>query len=129
LKIMNREFRFAEAGIGLSALAVMSVVLGYVALQKLGGTGEAPPVEIRQPVPAGQVGGALPPVDDSKKMHVLQPQGSESQEVPHMSQRPLWEPTAPTGTESGLDLNGGDSLWPGASEGAIGFERVNGRTR
>ena len=129
MQIMNREFRFAEAGIGLSVLAVLSVVLGYIALQKLGGTGEAPPVEIRQPGPAAQIGGALPPVDDSKKMHVLQGQGSESQDVPHVSQRPLWEPTTPNGAESEFDLNDRDSLWPGSSEGAIGFERVNGLAR
>jgi hypothetical protein len=107
----------------------LSVVLGYVALQHLGGTGEAPPVEIRQPDQVGQAGVVAPPVDDSKRMHVLEAQGSESHDVPHMSQRPLWEPTTPTGAESEFELSGRDSLWPGATEGAIGFERVNGRAR
>ena len=122
MKIINRDFGVSEARIGLSLLTVLSVALGYVALQHFGGTGETPPIEIRRDAPAERGHSAsIAPVDDGQKLRVLEAQDAPN--VPQMSQRPIWEQPAVPDAGGEFDL-GSDSLWPGSPERTIEFGRL-----
>jgi hypothetical protein len=124
LRIRVREFGATEATLGLSLLTVLSLVLGYVALQRLGGTGEAPPIEIRRDTPAGAATGVgITRPDDENPLRVLPAQDAESADVPRVSQRPDWNtPTMPE-ARSDFDFNGIESLWPRELEGTDEVDR------
>jgi hypothetical protein len=113
VRIRTHSFGVNEARLGLSVVTVLSVVLGYVALRRLGGTGEAPPVELRNPTASqGVAGTGLSQSPKTETIRVLPPQSTDMLEVPHVSRRPTWE--APTSSDAPIefDLNGPDSLWP-----------------
>jgi hypothetical protein len=102
-----------EARLGLSVLTVLSLVLGFVALRRLGGTGEAPPVELRNPpVSEGVVGAGPSQPPPTESIRMLPTQSSELPDVPHVSRRPTWEAPTNSDTPMEFDLNGPDSLWP-----------------
>lgn len=118
MKIRYHSLGVNEARLGLSLLIMLSVVFGYVALQRLGMTGDAPPpVEIRRQSPESTAEAVIPPPNDPA-MRVLEPLSGEVLDVHRMSQRPEWDPPTGTDTRIEFDLNGRDSLWPGSTDEA-----------
>jgi hypothetical protein len=101
---------------------MLSVVCGYVALQRLGVTGDTPPVEIRRPSQAPAVEAANDPSNDPA-LRIL-PQNNESHDVERMSQRLDWDAPANIDSRIEFDLNGRDSLWPSGVERAGANGRV-----
>lgn len=92
----NRTLSVTEARLGLSLLTFLLVALGYVLLQRIGGAGYAPPVEVRPSyaaehadssdgTPAGAVTGRELP-------QVLTAQGTDvsDEQQPYTSRRPEW---------------------------------------
>lgn len=106
-----------EARLGLSLLTILSVVFGYVALQRLGMTGDAPPVEIVRPSDTTPPATAIIPPNDPA-LRVLRPQTSDAPDVERMSRRPDWDFPAGADSRSEFDLDGRDSLWPGGLDGS-----------
>jgi hypothetical protein len=90
--INERSLGVTEARLGLTLLTCLLVVLGYAVLQRLGGTGQPPPVEIVSDTPTeafstnhGNEGGAPRP-------QVLPVQGNDLPDAPYprTSERPQW---------------------------------------
>jgi hypothetical protein len=52
---------------------------------------------------------------------VLPAQESDGRDVPHVSQRPVWEPKPFAETGNDIDLIGNDSLWPTSNELPVGL--------
>jgi hypothetical protein len=102
----------SEARLGLSVVTVLSIVFGYVALRRLGGTGEAPPVELRNPPASDGVAGAGLSQRPMEPIRMLPSQSSELPDVPHVSRRPTWDTPTNSDAPMEFDLNGPDSLWP-----------------
>jgi hypothetical protein len=109
----DRNLGVAEARIGLSIITCLLLVLGYVVLQRLGGTGQRPPVEIH----SGQ-SAELPELPsptesgDADQPHVLTPEVCGPAEPPiQTTRRPPWLVTphddagqSPPGVLDPLDL-------------------------
>lgn len=86
----ERNLGVAEARVGLSIITCLLLVLGYVVLQRLGGTGQLPPVEFRSYPSADQVN-TTPPVPDVDQPRVLKPEVWQPTQLPiQTSQRPDW---------------------------------------
>lgn len=87
----DRNLGVTEARLGLTLLTCLLVALGYVILQRLGGTGEAPIVESRPgsvSQPATFTGKAAPSGDDQPRVLVTEGTESPAVSVPQTSQRP-----------------------------------------
>jgi hypothetical protein len=127
LKIINREIGASEAGIALSVVTVTLVGIGFAALRLVGGAGDAPPVEIRVEGTNPFASGAGSPSGVQEELpQVLPTQGSDSHDVPHVSQRPIWEPRPLTEAINDIELSGNDSLWPGGTAPPVGNEPPTG---
>jgi hypothetical protein len=122
LKVIHREFKTSEAGIALSVVTAVVIGLGYVALHFLSGSSDTPPIEFRQ---AGHgelaTGNANQETTQKEQLQVLPVQESSAQDVPHVSQRPIWEPKPFSGSGHDIDLNGSDSLWPSTEQLPVGL--------
>ena len=111
----KRILGVSEARLGLSALTVLLVALGYIALLKIGGAGESPPVEVR----SGGAALSTTPNDgvrDPMQLQVVPAQGADQTDpfIPYTSQRTRT-------SSSSLDLpvfiqDGADPLSPTPSE-------------
>jgi hypothetical protein len=108
----DRNFGVTEAGLGLTVITCLLVALGYWIVQKLGGTGETPRVEVRQSEQANSAETAPNdlPQEAPQQPRVLTADHSESTDLqmPHTAHRPEW--LAP---QEGLELEtapGADSL-------------------
>ena len=84
----QHSLHVAESRVGLSLLICLLLAVGYMILERLGGTGQSPPsVEVRAgfhtapPNAAGE-----PPDDDERQPHVLTIESSDAPAV-HTSQR------------------------------------------
>jgi len=90
--VQDRNLGVAEARVGLSVITCLLLVLGYVILQRLGGTGQRPPVEIRPYQSTEQLDAAPRPViGDADQPYVLTPEVWEPTELPlQTTQRPQW---------------------------------------
>ncbi len=87
----DRNLVVTEARLGLSLITCLLLVLGYVVLQRLGGTGQRPPVEILTRPSLNQAEAASPSLPDESQPHVLTPEGWEPTQLPiQTSQRPEW---------------------------------------
>jgi hypothetical protein len=116
-RLRQRSIGVAEAGVGLSLLIGLLIVLGYVALQRVGGTGQTPTVEIirpgSSPSSADDPAGRLP---NENGLQVLQTHDAESLESvrPHALKLQEWPPLLEE-MESRRDVPRGvelDSAWP-----------------
>jgi hypothetical protein len=125
LKIINREFRATEAGIALSVVTGLLVVLGYAALQFVGRSSNAPLVEIRSEPSVTAKSDSKQGKNVEQWPQVLPAQGPDVQDVPHVTQRPLWEPRPLGDLGHDVELDG-NSIWPGKSELPVQYERLNG---
>jgi len=109
----DRNLGVAEARVGLSIITCLLLVLGYVVLQQLGGTGQRPPVEIRSYQSAEQLDTAPQSVPgDAEQPYVLTPEVWEPTELPiQTTQRPQWltphddAGDNPSGTLDPLDVS------------------------
>jgi hypothetical protein len=109
----KRSIGVAKAGLGLSLFTGLTVVLGYVALQRFGGTGSAPPLEVRSGSGTTPLdGGATSRRDDPDGLRVLQVREPDPNQVPLTSQRTNWLPSTKSDVRDEFDLNGRDTLWP-----------------
>jgi hypothetical protein len=63
-----------EARFALTIIICLSVAIGYIALHRLGGTGEAPPLEVRPPVATIPGKGPAPTEDDQPQVLPIDPQ-------------------------------------------------------
>jgi hypothetical protein len=81
-----------EARVGLSIITCLLLVLGYVVLQRLGGTGQRPPVEIRSGQAAESVETDVSPTSgDVEQPFVLTPEVWQPADPSiHTTQRPQW---------------------------------------
>jgi hypothetical protein len=110
----QRSLGVKEARLGLSLLTGLLVVFGYLALQRLGGTGQAPPVEIRDDARAGPLTGVTGSRgNDPNELHVLPAHEPDpAQAVPHTSHLPNWTPLPRLDIRDELERNETESLWP-----------------
>ena len=113
LKTHNRLLGFNEARVGLTLLIAASVVFGYVALRRLGGSGDTPPIEIRQ-TPGDTVSPVVSAKSNGPELRVLRPQVTEQQEVPHLSQRPNWAAPAGPDIQFEIEANATSGRFPEA---------------
>ena len=89
----DRNLGVTEARLGLSLITCLLLVFGYVVLQRLGGSGERPPLVIRtQTETVAEPAEALPePLHSGDQPRVLTPEGWEPTQLPlQTSQRPEW---------------------------------------
>ncbi len=84
----TRSIGVTEARVGLSVLTCLLVVLGYVVLQKLGGTGQTPLVETRRVNIDEQVVIDPPKIEKPEQPDVIKVEGPESPVVPYTTLRP-----------------------------------------
>lgn len=121
MRINRREIGASEAGVALSVVTVVVVALGYAALRFLSGSTDAPPVEIWQASP-GEVATSDKSQGGNQEIQpqVLPAQESDGHDVPHLSQRPIWDPKPIADTGHDIDLNGSDSLWPSTDDLPVG---------
>lgn len=120
----ERNFGVTEAGLGLTVITCLLVALGYWIVQRLGGTGETPPVEVRSSAAILNPSPGADPVVKSQQPQVLVPEkpGSTDSEQPYTANRPQWLPyqeeaeDAPVPSVEGaltpLSPDAGQSLWP-----------------
>jgi hypothetical protein len=92
VQVQDRNLGVAEARVGLSIITCLLLVLGYVVLQRLGGTGQRPLVEIRSDQSVEQLDAAPQPASgDFEQPHVLTPEVWEPTDLPiQTTQRPQW---------------------------------------
>lgn len=99
----DRNLGVTEARVGLTMITCLLLVLGYVVLQQLGGTGQRPPVEVRADQPTVPLETTeLPSPGDVERPFVLQPESWDPTGLPiQTTQRPEWVmPQDDVGTDS-----------------------------
>jgi hypothetical protein len=89
-QVHDRHMGVAEARVGLSIITCLLLVLGYVVLQQLGGTGRRPPVENRSDGATELVEITPPPeAADAEQPYVLTPEiGDGAEPAIRTTQRP-----------------------------------------
>lgn len=122
----DRNFGVTGAGLGLTAITGLLIALGFLIVQRLGGPGAAPPVEVRPSQPSAMTDaeprvGPAETVEQPQVLEAEQPEASDLT-LPHTAQRPQWLPyedeleEAPTpgidGLLTPLSPDQGESLWP-----------------
>ncbi|MEX2315875.1 MAG: hypothetical protein WD669_01900 [Pirellulales bacterium] len=110
--IGKRSLGVSETRLGLSLLTGLLVVLGYVALQRLGGMGDAPPIEVRSGKMSGPAGGGIGNRSDPGDLQVLPTQEPDPNHVPRTSLRPTWLPAPKLDLRDEIERSDIDSLWP-----------------
>ena len=86
----QRNFVVAEARFGLSLILCLLLVLGYVVLQRLGGTGDVPPIVVRTSQSAEVAETIQPPLIDTEP-RVLTAERWQPTDLPIQTpQRPEW---------------------------------------
>jgi hypothetical protein len=115
LKIIHREIGASEAGIALSVVTVILVTVGYVALQLVSGGRDIPVVETGEG-PKQVIGGEKQASKQVQEQlpQVLPAQGSSEDDVPLVSQRPVWEPRPLGEFEQEVGSNDSDMRLPGS---------------
>jgi hypothetical protein len=91
VKSQRFSMGIVEARFGLALVIFMLLLLGYVTLQQLGGTGDLPPVEFRTSQLPTAIEDSRPPVAGNvETLQVLTPQGDDPMEQFRVSDRPDW---------------------------------------
>jgi hypothetical protein len=95
LKTQRIILGLAEARFGLGLVILFLLVLGYVTLQRFGGTGNSPPVEFR-PIESPKVSSPAtgPAPTDLEPLHLITPQSDQPLEPFRLSERPDWSARA-----------------------------------
>jgi hypothetical protein len=88
----ERSLGVTEARLGLTLLTCLLVVLGYAVLQRLGGTGQPPPVEIMSGTPSETFSTTRGNEASAPRPQVLPVQGNDLPDTsyPRTSERPQW---------------------------------------
>jgi len=89
----ERNFGVTEAGLGLTVITCLLIALGYWIVQRLGGTGQAPPVEVRASQTAEQASGSpqdAPGEKSQPRVLVAEEPKSSGSKLPHTAHRPEW---------------------------------------
>jgi hypothetical protein len=107
----KRSLGVAEARFGLGLVILMLLVLGYVALQRLGGTGDTPPEIWMSAAPPSIKPPARVEEEADQKLQILPAQADDPTDKLHMSQRPAWAAPPVQEGNASFDLNESDSLW------------------
>ena len=120
----ERNFGVTEAGLGLTVITCLLVALGYWIVQRLGGPGETPPVEVRASSPISDPLPGAEPVVKRQQPQVLLPEDPGPADVgaPYTANRPQWlsyqedsesgPPPSVEGVLTPLAPDAGQSLWP-----------------
>jgi hypothetical protein len=89
----ERNFGVTEAGLGLTVITCLLIALGYWIVQRLGGSGEAPPVEVRSSQTAEQTDSsprATPNESAQPRVLVAEEPKSSDSRLPYTAHRPEW---------------------------------------
>ncbi len=109
----KRSLGVSEARLGLSLLTAVLLVFGYVALQRVGGNHDTPPVEIRDPSATTPLtGNANTQTTSPDGLRVLKVQNPQPNEVPRTSLAPTIALPDRIDLGHALDEDDGDLTWP-----------------